>query len=401
MSWRDTIKANSVGGVSYRGSFRGALFILPRNEMEFGRRGEVHELPLRDIPIPEDMGLKARSHQIRAFIDDSFDGGYFAARDALIKAIETAGPGTLIHPWYGSMRVVIRRASVEEESRRGRRATFSLTVTEVDDRKQITPTSSVVTATKVQSAADTTNAAASTDFTNRWNIANLPNVQISQLQSRMASTLSGVESLVGGITDPITSTINSPLGIVSLILGAIQSIPNLFTSPFSAIQSYRSLWSSGDSNPALPTTTPSRRQQVTSDDAFRSFVQRSAVIEAARQSSLISFDTAEQATSMQALLLDQLDDQMMAIDPVNGQPIDDTVYNALASLRAAVAVDLRLRGARLPDLVSFTPGATLPALVIAHQIYGDATRADEIVKRNKIEHPGFVQGGQVLEVLNV
>lgn len=401
MSWRDTIKANSVGGVSYRGSFRGAMFIQPHNEMEFGRRGEVHELPLRDIPIPEDLGRMARKHQIRVFIDDSFDGGYFAARDALIKAIETPGPGTLIHPWYGTLRVVIRRPSVEEESRRGRRATFSFTAVEVADQKQVTPTSAVVTATKVQSSADAANVAASNDFTNQWNIAGLPNVQISQLQSRMASTLTGVESLVSGITDPITSAVNSPLGIVTTILDAIQSIPGLFTSPLSAIQSYRSLWSSGNSNPALPTTTALRRQQGTSDAAFRSFVQRSAVIEAARQSSLMSFDTAEQALSMQTLLLDQLDDQMLAVDPVNGWPIDDAVYDALSSLRTAVAIDLRNRGARLPDLVSYTPGATLPALVIAHQIYGDATRADEIVQRNNIEHPGFIQGGQVLEVLNV
>jgi prophage DNA circulation protein len=42
--------------------------------------------------------------------------------------------------------------------------------------------------------------------------------------------------------------------------------------------------------------------------------------------------------------------------------------------------------------------ATLPALVVAHRVYGDATRADEIVSRNRVRHPGFVPGGIALEV---
>lgn len=401
MSWRDTIKANSVDGITYQGSFRGAVFILPDASMEFGRRDQVHELPLRDLPIPEDLGRKARSYQVRAFIDDSFDGGYFTARDALIDAIEKSGPGTLVHPWYGTLRVVVRQARVSESSRRGRRATFSFTVTQVDDAKPVSPTSAVVTSTKVQTAADVSSTAASADFSKRWNVANLPDVQVTQLQDRLASTLSGLEAQVGGVTSPVSSAIRTPLSMATMILGAMQSIPGQVTTPFNAIQSYRSLWDSGNSNSALPTTTSSRRQQVASDDAARALVQRSAVIEAARQSSLATFDTADQAMTMQTLLLDQLDDQMLAVDPVTGFPIDDTVYQSLASLRAAVAEDLHTRGARLPDLVKFTPSATLPALVVAHQIYGDATRADEIVTRNQIANPVFVQGGQVLEVLNV
>jgi prophage DNA circulation protein len=40
--------------------------------------------------------------------------------------------------------------------------------------------------------------------------------------------------------------------------------------------------------------------------------------------------------------------------------------------------------------------------VVAHQLYGDATKADEIIARNRnVRHPGFVRGGQALEVLSV
>jgi len=42
----------------------------------------------------------------------------------------------------------------------------------------------------------------------------------------------------------------------------------------------------------------------------------------------------------------------------------------------------------------------MPAIVLAYRLYGDAERADEIVARNRVRHPGFVPGGQPLEVLS-
>ena len=51
-------------------------------------------------------------------------------------------------------------------------------------------------------------------------------------------------------------------------------------------------------------------------------------------------------------------------------------------------------------MASYTPQATLPALVIAHRLYGDATRADEVCVRNNVRHPGALRGGMALEVLS-
>ena len=49
--------------------------------------------------------------------------------------------------------------------------------------------------------------------------------------------------------------------------------------------------------------------------------------------------------------------------------------------------------------IRVTPEATQPALVLAYGLYEDAGREAEIVTRNKVRHPGFVPGGQALEVL--
>lgn len=41
-------------------------------------------------------------------------------------------------------------------------------------------------------------------------------------------------------------------------------------------------------------------------------------------------------------------------------------------------------------LVQVTPKESLPALVLAYQRFGDASRAAEIVTRNRVQHPGFL-----------
>ncbi|WP_035597779.1 hypothetical protein, partial [Halomonas salina] len=71
----------------------------------------------------------------------------------------------------------------------------------------------------------------------------------------------------------------------------------------------------------------------------------------------------------------------------------------LVALRAAAVTDLRRRGTALPELATHTPAAPLPALVIAQRLYGDATRDAEIVRRNRIRHPGRVPADP-LEVLS-
>ncbi|HAW0191952.1 TPA: DNA circularization protein, partial [Escherichia coli] len=91
INWRDNL---------YDASFRGVPFSVESDEGSFGRRVQVHEYPNRDKPYTEDLGRATRRLTINAYLvgDD-----YAEQRDRLITAIETAGPGTLIHPQFGEM----------------------------------------------------------------------------------------------------------------------------------------------------------------------------------------------------------------------------------------------------------------------------------------------------------
>ena len=79
---------------------------------------------------------------------------------------------------------------------------------------------------------------------------------------------------------------------------------------------------------------------------------------------------------------------------------DDLLYARLQDLRAALVNHLDAVALSLPSVVYYTPKKTLPALVIAHDVYGDATRDLEIVTANKIQNPNCLIGGDALRVLD-
>ncbi|MHB1053470.1 MAG: DNA circularization protein [Thiobacillus sp.] len=400
MTWRDRIQSNSVDGQALLGSFRGARFVVPSSDLEFGRRVQVHEYPLRDKPYAEDMGRKARRFKIEVFVDGSLtaDGDYMATRDALIAAIEEGGPGTLVHPWYGSLRVSLVESSVRESTRDGGRATFQLDFVEAGEA--VFPSAVVQTARRVESAADTALEATQTDFEDSWDVAGLPGFSLAELEAELDRTLAGIERWVSGVTESIAAEIRAPANMAAALVGSIRRLADAAGAPLRAISLYGTLFDAGSSSPAVPTTTPVRRRQAASTSALHAAVQRGAVIEACRATSQADYPARDDAIAVRVKLMNALDDQMEAVDPVTGAPAGDDVYQALAALRAAVAEDLRVRGARLPEVRNVTFGAVLPALVVAYRVHGAAARDAEIVDRNRIRHPGFVPGGRALEVLN-
>ena len=77
----------------------------------------------------------------------------------------------------------------------------------------------------------------------------------------------------------------------------------------------------------------------------------------------------------------------------------DAELEVIADLRLSVTRHLLSVAATLPELTQYTVPVDAPALVIAYELYGDPRRGDELVARNRIQHPLFVRAGTVLEAL--
>lgn len=95
MAWKDRL---------VEASFRGVPFKVEEESAGTGRRVETHEYPNRDKPYTEDLGKITFRPSITAYVvgDDCFD-----QRDRLIDALNKPGPGTLVHPTYGELKVCV------------------------------------------------------------------------------------------------------------------------------------------------------------------------------------------------------------------------------------------------------------------------------------------------------
>jgi prophage DNA circulation protein len=416
MSWRDQLR---------KASFRGVEFLTHEASGGFGRRTVTHEYPLRDKPYVEDLGRKARTIELEAFVLATAANGfnYMPRRDALIAALEEAGPGVLVHPYLGELRVSLTESKLSEKTAEGGMARFALTFVEAGE---VTfPSASENTPSIVNSRADAAEEAVLTEFSDQFSIADEPAFVADAAKEILGNATTLIGSLprlvpaikeamaefvpnLSELSGTLDTLMQTPSQLGALVLSQIDELRDLAENPvellwidardpFNGLKMLRKLFDFGEAGtpypvPIVPATTPSRIQQADNQQAITALVQRAAVITAVRASSDRDFAVFQDAQSVRTELADRLDTLLLATG-------DDDTYNALVDLRTAMVNDLTARGADLARLVNYTPAGTLPALTLAYDLYEDASRDGEIVSRNRVQHPGFVRGGRPLQVL--
>lgn len=404
MAWQDQLR---------KASFRGVPFSVKAHEASVGRRTVTHEYPLRDEPYVEDIGRKTRANKIEAFVHGP---DYMDARDRLLNAFEQAGPGTLVHPYLGELTISVQDVTVRESTEEGGVAYFSISF--VESGKAIFPTQSSNTAGAVLTAADLAETASTASFVKTYAVAARPefvgaesaaiirsamaNIEAATRVAGMASAeVAGIVNKTRGVTQDLINNIYEPARAAQALVSNIKALIGAVSiEPVRALQLARTFFNFGSDLLPVPSSdregsavTSSRLQQAANQQALIGLIREQAVIEAARVVTALPFASYQEADAVRSELADVVD--MIAESGVN-----DTVYDSLLALRAAVVREITARGANLARVVSFTPSTTMPALVLSYALYGDAARDVEVVARNRVRHPGFVAGGVSLEVLS-
>lgn len=396
MSWRDRLQ---------RGSFRGVPFYLETNSYSGGRRQIEHAFPNKEQGFIEDNGRRDGRHQMQLYVvGDNYD----IARDALEQALESdQGAGTLIHPRRGAIQVVVGEFSITESTAEQGMARFDVLFLEAKKRPQ--PTSEIDSQAIVASAADQTLESIKAGFVSTYKTDGFPQFVAESSQNQLqnlVSDLRGINSRLNAAQQPISdffrdidslgnelgSLIRQPANLVNRVVGGIAAIAGVINDVNASIAVYENLARVVPPNVSA-FDTPSRQQEQANAQAINRMQAQAAAVEAARASSALSYDSYQQATAIRDRVVALLDEQLLTAD-------DDT-YTTMRDLRAKVVQDIRARGADLSRIENYTPTQTAPALVVAYRLYGDAEREQEIIKRNNIKNPAFVQGGQALEVLSV
>lgn len=396
MSWREQLQP---------ASFRGVRFEVIGASGTFGRRTVLHEFPFKDVPLAEDLGRRAREIHVEGMI---LGADYRGGRDALIEACEQAGSAKLVHPYLGELTVSVTDSglTIDETTDQGGMCRISFNCVETGEARF--PTAQPATQDLVAMRADEGLLASLQQFPTRFSLDNLPSwaQQLSidratGFLDRVRSAISPVASaagsrgLVASLIDAFSPSVSTSLRSGTRFIEQAQQIVQSIRTGFEPASAYSVLGSLADFGAGefhLPATTPTRQRDATNRDALVETLRTTVAIERARAVSQMEFADYREAETVRDSALDQ-------IDLVADATSDDVLFESLVSLRAAVVRDVNARGANLARVVSVTPVATMPALVLAYNLYQDASREAEIVSRNRTLRPGFVAAAGALEVL--
>lgn len=407
-------------------AFRGVPFFVDVVDDSFGRRGVHHEFPQRNVGAYEDLGDGDPTFALDAFV---IGGDCIEQAKTLIAACREPGSGVLMHPLWGTKTVVCTSPRLRLDFKNGRVAKLTLAFLETGAIAQ--PVTVDNSRLQTALAADVANTSLISRFGNALDVTGRPGWVAESATDALAGGLSLVSSGAGTVdasamepyldsslamvSDVVSvdrasvdagalvslasrrilsngvGALSNPTSLAKTIVGLVRLFSISQGSPSSAYAAQRRLRSYAPTVAASGTTS-SRIAQAQSVSAVGDLFRTASLVESARMSAAMDFDTLQDLSATRDSLADGLDAEMLTAT-------DDTVYANLADLRTSVVTDLNAR-ADLPSLAEWTPTSTTPALVAAYEIYDDPTRDEDILARNPaVSHPGLIPGGETLEVI--
>lgn len=403
-TWRDQLQP---------ASFRGVRFEVDSDTSPAGRRTQTHEFVQRDQPYVEDLGRQTREFKVTAFV---IGADCYTKRDALLAALDTPGPGELVHPHFGKLNVTAGDCSVSHERREGGMARFELVFIEAGEKGF--PVGTPNTSRQLVKAKGGLLDMAGSEFTAAMAKVNAGRAKMTALQNALAVPFSTAQGYLGeglravggvvGFADKLVATPAGFLGLFSSLSGGASGLASRFSSYGATLQSLR-----GQSEAA---------QSLSSNYAYAGDSTTRQVAVAAQRlvRDAVLVQIADEAAAMPASAAPAPPPVTPALDQQVAQPVEradvpvttDVLalremvgaafwaaaldnasherFEQLEATRKALYRHLTAVAAAGVKLVEVTPRATEPALVLAYRRFGDASRAGEIVTRNRVRHPGFV-----------
>jgi prophage DNA circulation protein len=372
-----------------------------------GRKTAKHEFINSKSCYVEDLGGSATTFNVKVRIVEQTFSAYKAKRNKLEKAINTGGIIVFVHPTRGRQKVVptINTTSIKPLTDLNV-IEYGLTLQVAD--KNIFPTSFAGNKNFLNRLYDSIFGenegvlAGAVDFYN----------QGLAVFNDARDTIQDISGTINDVVSSINGTADEVAAFVADIAAFQASITNLMQTPSNLASRMTQLYNNvsvitdnfGDlftvalklvgagSNRKNKDGNSQRTETINSNnDALYNFNDTAALSIAYQASTAITYTDQEQLNSVQK----NLDDAYLSI---NTDTVDEGVYNLLQSMRSQNRLYLETLRLSLPIKVTLPIYTSIPATVLAYQLYGDATRSDEIVLLNKIEDPAFVKG--VINVLS-
>lgn len=398
MAWKDDLRP---------ASFRGISFFVETSQFTTGRRVQLHEFPDRDDSFPEDLGKVSNVFKVEGHIlgDD-----YFATKKALIAAVETEGPGELIHPYYGTELVQCGPFSIDEDTSQGRIAKISFLFYKTTD--QIYPKTLEDKNATLLADAQAMAAAAKDDFDEKFSVVGAASYVVDSARAGVeaaadafSAATAGVESTIEGIADlafsirnlkaEVNDLLQSPALLSQRLQDSLALLEGALGTPEGTLQAYSSLFGfTGLPDGIFKQDTPSRQQEFTNETAINDLVRRTALASGVIAASDRTYASFQEAGAQRDSLVSDLETQALNAD-------NDDVFQTNKDLQSSLVRSLPDVDSDLPNEETVVLSNTTASLLLAYDLFENLDAEQDIINRNDIRHPGFILGGSELEVVDV
>ena len=399
MAWQDELQRVTLpdGRKLIGASFRGvAFFVDSSSRSGGGRRTVVHEFYGADEPEIGDAGRGAVDYQVTGYV---LGADYIAHRDALIIALEgRAGPGELVHPFYGRKRAQCSSISVSESTATGGVATFSITFADAPDISA--PTEIPDLGGTLDSAAAAALAANYVEMDAAYDVAGQPRFSTASLAAELDAIaqamlddlsvlavlpqeLALISSELNRISSNAATLIRTPSAMLDDLSTAISRLKTAISD--NGLKLAKALLGTYllDGQVVAIGTSATRDQERANQDAISSSLRRLLVIEAVRLLPRVDFASSNEADDIRIQALEALDELLLAAG--------NEAYPSLVLLRAAVVRAIP-GDAVLARIQTVTKRTELPSLLLTYQLYGSVAKEQSVIDQNTLQHPSFMVG---------
>lgn len=379
-------------------AYNGVFFQALVAGSDHGRRGVTGEFPFGENTAYQDMGIKIRKYAVSG----RFQGPQCITQtNALIAAVETPGPGQLIHPTRGQLTVACSSLKIKDELIAGAGETnFEMEFIDAS-------TGAAMAGGGLPSIAgiDDMLTAITSSFDDNYTPANViffqqPEVSTSVQSALQALATGFAQAIPGSNNDAVwqalynvqstasnTATWQSADDVITTLQYGSAAIDTYATTPQVEYNMFET-WANQFAQSATVDGTGGQCQE--------------AIFSAVRIlcAAYMSRAAAETVSETLGDALDMLD----AISTILEQEIINAVatnnidlHIALVTFKASALQALLNYAYTLPPVLQYNFNGGVPSLVAAHEIYGDCTQFMALEQRNPNNYPFAL--GPVLQAL--
>jgi prophage DNA circulation protein len=299
------------------GTYRGITFRFREAGRTGGRKSIFHTYPNSDINLGEDFGRAPIDLTITIIVEGAGDS-YYSQKNAVIKALEGEGASILQHPTYGQLKVQLDgNYSINERITNLGYAEITVSFKVVDNKKFLPADKN--NNSFIENARNNINDALENTFmANLYLKAKEPYETIKQYTDEILDTANEITSSVfsdiesyneykAQIASFITYYPDKLVDLGSNISDIFKTINNTVTNPLDQTLFYADYFEFLDDAESFLSTTKALFYTQNNQDAYKSFVQGSALSFAASSAANITYETDQQQNEIVKIISSQFE----------------------------------------------------------------------------------------------